>query len=93
MALKITAVRLEGGDQHQHITRIWWTNRRGGFTLSDSHEQVISWIEAHGIEAFVQGAADSDAEVGVVRSPEGRKYLRACTGGVWSDNLLALPRK
>lgn len=91
MALKITAIRLEGGDQHQHITRIWWTNRRGGFTLSDSREQVISWIESHGIEAFVQD--DDSAEVAVVTPPEGRKYLQACAGGEWSDNLLALPRK
>jgi hypothetical protein len=26
MAIRITAVRLEGGNAHEHIVRLWWVN-------------------------------------------------------------------
>jgi Protein of unknown function (DUF3892) len=41
----------------------------------------------------VEDARGNRADVGVVTPTHGAKYLRTYADGVWTDNLLALPRK
>lgn len=93
MSIKITGIRLSGGQAHEHIVRLWWTDPADGDTGNNSREQIVSWIEDKNGKAYVEDKLGHRADVGVVK-PSGRpKYLRTRKDGVWTDNLLALPRK
>ncbi|MFD0882970.1 DUF3892 domain-containing protein [Streptosporangium algeriense] len=93
MAIKIIAIRLVGGNGHEHISRLWWVNSGSGENGENSREEIIAWIETKNGEAYVEDARGNRADVGVVK-PNGRpKYLRTYADGKWTDNLLALPRK
>lgn len=93
MAIQITAVRLEGGSDHEHITHLWWlsdsTNQEG----SSTREQLVSWIENQGGKAYTDDGRGNRAHVAVVTPSRGAKYLRTHADGVWTNNLLALPRR
>jgi hypothetical protein len=91
MALQATGIRLSGGYDHEHIALLWWTNPSAGTSGCDSRATVVRWIE-DGVKVFVeQGGKRS--EVAVVTPKYGEKYLRTRADGVWTDNLLALPRR
>lgn len=92
MAIRITAIRLSGGTDHQHITRLWWTNQTSGNTGNSARAEIVAWIEDKSGKAYV----DEDGhrvEVAVVTPEYGDKYLRTRADGRWTNNLLALPRK
>lgn len=92
MSIRITAVRLTGGQTHQHITRVWWTNPANGESRDNTRAEVVSWIEHENGKAYV----DEDGcrvDVLVVTPASGPKFLRTYADGVWKDNLLALPRR
>ena len=93
MAIRITAVRLEGGQAHEHIVRLWWTNPANSQTGDNSRAQLVSWIETQNGKAYVEDAHGDRADVGVVTPRYGEKYLRTYADGKWTNNLLALPRK
>lgn len=92
MSIRITAVRLTGGTTHQHITRLWWTNPANGKSDDSSRATIVSWIENESGEAYVDGGGHR-VDVAVVTPTSGPKYLRTHADGVWTDNLLALPRR
>lgn len=93
MSIKITAIRLTGGQAHEHISRLWWTNPANGETGSNTRSQIVSWIEDSNGKAYVDDGRGNRADVAVVTPPRGDKYLRTHADGKWTDNLLALPRK
>ncbi|MBQ0969247.1 DUF3892 domain-containing protein [Streptomyces sp. RK23] len=98
MAIQITAVRLSGGTTHQHITRLWWTNPATAKTGDNTRAEIVTWIEDTWIEdekgqAYTSDAGGHRAEVAVVTPPRGEKYLQTRADGVWTNNLLALPRR
>jgi hypothetical protein len=93
VAIRITAVRIEGGDAHEHIVRLWWVNPATSQSGDNSGAELVSWIETQNGKAYVEDARGNRADVGVVTPTHGAKYLRAYADGVWTDNLLALPRK
>lgn len=92
MAIQITAVRLSGGGSHEHIVHLWWTSSDDNSTGDSTREQVVTFIEGGG-SAFVADASRHRVSVGVVTPAHGSKYLRTYADGVWTDNLLALPRR
>ncbi|MYS19874.1 Protein of unknown function [Streptomyces sp. DvalAA-14] len=93
MPIQITAVRLSGGTAHEHIVHPWWTNPATGATGDNTRAQIITWIEDEGGQAFTRDAGGRQAAVAVVTPPHSVKYLRTHADGVWTDNLLALPRR
>jgi hypothetical protein len=93
LTIRITAIRLEGGTSHEHITDLWWTNPAAGKTGCSSRQQIVSWIENDDGKAYVDDGRGNRADVGVVIPRYGDKYLRTHADGKWTDNLLALPRK
>ncbi|MFC8298495.1 DUF3892 domain-containing protein [Micromonospora orduensis] len=93
MSINIIAIRLSGGTTHQHITRLWRTNPSMSATGDNSRSEIVSWIESENGKAYVEGARGNRADVGVVKLAHGDKYLRTYADGVWTDNLLALPRR
>ncbi|MFG1824272.1 DUF3892 domain-containing protein [Microbispora bryophytorum] len=92
MAIKFTARRMSGGQQHEHIARLWWINPSTGSTGDNTREYLVEWIEK-GNKAYCEDAAGRRADVGVRTSTHGVKYLQTHADGVWTNNLLALPLK
>lgn len=92
MARRFTAIRLSGGQSHEHIVHLWWTDSVTGVTGDDTRARLVSWVEAGG-SAYVEDGYRNRADVGVVTPAYGAKYLRTYADGKWTDNLLALPRK
>lgn len=92
MAIEITAIQQAGGTGHQHIWMLWWTNPSTSTSGNSSREELVSWIEDRGGEAYVQDRFGNRVNVGVVDPDHGQKFLRTYADGYWTDNLLALPR-
>lgn len=93
MAIRFTAIRLSGGTQHEHITRLWWVNPSNSKSGDDTRAELVAWIENDGGKAYVEDSAGNRADVGVVKPATGAKYLRTHADGKWTNNLLSLPRK
>ncbi|MGI5518978.1 DUF3892 domain-containing protein [Streptomyces sp. CA-106131] len=93
MAIQITAVRLSGGTAHEHIVRLWWTNPADGKSGDSTRAQIVTWIETQAGKAYTLDGNGHRAEVAVVTPHHGEKYLRTHADGVWTNNLLALPRR
>lgn len=92
MSIRVTAIRLTGGHTHQHITRLWWTNPANGKAGDNARADLVFWIENENGKAYVDDGGNR-VDVGVVTPSSGPKYLRTHADGVWTDNLLALPRR
>ncbi len=82
----ITHIRLAGGNGHEHITRLKW--QEGATTSENTRAELVQWVK-NGGEARVR-ATPTDAKVGVVNANP--PYLRTIANGVYTDNLLSLPR-
>lgn len=93
MSRRITAVRLSGGTSHQHIIRLWWTDPASGVSGDDSRAEMVAWVEQRYGKAYVEDRYGHRVDVRVVTPLRGEKYLRTFADGVWTDNLLALPRR
>jgi catechol-2,3-dioxygenase len=89
MSVEITAVHMSGGDKHQHIANVKWKNQQTSETGASSRAVMVDWIENQKGQAVVTGGGNT-VNVGVVDATP--KYLRTYADGIWSDNLLALPR-
>lgn len=92
MSIRIYAVRLTGGNTHQHITRLWWTNPANGKSGDNTRAEIVTWIERDDGKAYVEEGGRR-AEALVVTPATGPKYLRTYADGVWANNLLELPRR
>ncbi len=85
----ITHIRMGGTSAHEHITDVKWRNPADGEVKSSTVPQMVDWIEnKKGVAKVTDGKRTVD--VGVVDARP--KYLRTYADGVWTDNLLALPR-
>ncbi len=85
----ITAVHMEGGDNHEHIARVRWRNPADGQTGESSRAEMVDWIRNKHGDARVNDG-QNEVQVGVVDANP--PYLRTHADGKWTDNLLALPR-
>jgi hypothetical protein len=86
--IRITAVHMAGGDQHEHIASVKWINPENNTTGKSTRETMVSWIDKGG-KAIVSDGKNT-AQVGVVEARP--KYIRTYADSKWTDNLLALPR-
>jgi hypothetical protein len=82
----ITQVHLEGGSRHEHITDLRWKAEVGTGTLTRG--EMVQWVR-NGGDARVE-ARPADVRVVVVEATP--PYLRTVANGVYTDNLLSLPR-
>lgn len=92
MSTNVNAIRLAGGDKHQHIVHLWWTERETGKPGSGTRAEMVDYIERGG-QACVDDGRGHVAAVGVVTPASGPKYVQTYADGVWTDNLLALPKR
>jgi hypothetical protein len=84
----VSAVHLVGGSRHEHIAEVRWVNPQTNQTGQSSREAMVTWINGGG-SAYVWDGTRG-VQVGVVRAVP--PYIRTYADGVWTDNLLALPR-
>ena len=91
--LQINAIRMStGGTRHEHITHIF-----GPFGMKTRFEGVTDIF--YNVNTFYTQATllGGQTPVGRVAADKAvlaqQDYLRTYADGVWSDNLLALPRK
>lgn len=75
----------EGG--HSHITAVGLAGVAGLWTV----DQVVTAIDGK-LHSFyvVSPTTGKTANVGVVREPGRRPYIRTYADGIWNDNLLSL---
>ena len=88
MGIRILAVHLDGGDEHEHIAEVEWKNLEWGNVGESSVDALMRWLE----ESDGVAVVGRTARVDVVRSPTGSSWLQAVADGFWTDELLALPR-
>ena len=86
----IHSVHMAGGSRHEHIASVRWRNPKTGANGENSRGEMVTWIRDKSGDAYVCGTDGHMARVGVVRATP--PYIRTYADGVWTDNLLALPR-
>jgi Protein of unknown function (DUF3892) len=88
MTVYVTAIRLAGGNLHEHITDARWLD--SGNSTSDTMP-IGTWVDwlNKGNRAFV---ADSEGPVEVKVVAAQPAYIRTVKDNRWADNLLALPK-
>ncbi len=88
--IEITAVRLMGGDAHEHITDVQWRSAAASVGESTT-EAIVEWLSASKDNHAVLVKGSDRVSVAVVLTPDRPPHLRACSDGAWTDDLLALP--
>ena len=90
--IEITAIRVEAGETHQHITSLQWRNTQTAATGQSTRQQIVEWLDESKANQAVVARNGGWQYVGVVRPSGQQPYLRTYADGEWNDNLLALPR-
>ncbi len=90
--VRCTGIRLSaGGYRHEHITNIRWIKDGTTDAKSSTRAEMVAFVEGGG-EAYVKDDKGDVAFLRVRVSVAGNKYVQTQADGIWSDNLLALPR-
>jgi hypothetical protein len=77
------------GVRHDQIEGVRWIETGAPAVHDTSRQAVARWIISGGDRAFI-GAGPNRVEVDVIRVVE--PYLQTRDGGMWTDDLLGLPR-
>jgi hypothetical protein len=89
--IEITARRLEGGQEHQHIVAVRTVDRTGRVAVT-TPSSLIEWLDTPTNVAVVYTASRRTRFiVGPYRAADGTRCLRAYTQSGWEDHLLMLP--
>jgi hypothetical protein len=86
--IQVLEVHFVGGSSHEHIQEVRWRNPEDGKTGHSSRSVMVEWVRRGGTARVENGGRR--AYIGVVEATP--PYIRTYADGVWSDNLLALPR-
>lgn len=84
----VTAIHLVGGQRHEHIAAIRWRNAATNQTGQSTRAVMVDWIRKGGDARVTDGVRS--VQVGVVNVTP--PYIRTHADGIWTDNLLSLPR-
>jgi len=90
MRVQFTAVHLVGGTRHEHIANLKATDPATGRKYDDTRSEWVKFMNS-GNSGYVRDQYGNQAEVGV-RSNGATSWLQTHADGIWTDNLLALPR-
>jgi hypothetical protein len=95
MAIRITCVAKPDGNlqnPHEAISELGWINEVDGQRSKISRLDLYAWLNDKGGVAYVTDTAGNIAYVKPRLNAYGTKYVQTQSDGVWSDNLLALPK-
>jgi hypothetical protein len=88
--IEIIAVRLQGGEAHQHITDVLWQSASSsGYT---SRQALVEWLNASSENHAVVTAGLEYIPVLVVEPFDREPYVQTHSNGAWTGHLLVLPR-
>jgi hypothetical protein len=87
--IELTAIRLDGGEDHEHISELLWAS--GSATGVASRQALIDWLNASRTNQAVLSNGTGHLPVLVVERAAGAAYVRAYAEGRWRDELLELP--
>lgn len=88
--IEITAIRLEEGSTHEHITNVLW--RSAATALGQCPRQaIVDWLTESNENHAVVADGSGWVHIAVVQRPNQPPYIRTHADGVWTDNLLELP--
>jgi len=90
--IEINAIRLTGGENHEHIAFLQWRNTQTESTGQSTRQAIVEWLEESKANQAVVAHQGKWVYVGVVSPQSDLKYLRTYADGTWTDNLLSLPR-
>jgi hypothetical protein len=88
--IEITAIRFEGGNEHEHITHVLWRSAATALGHSPSRA-IVDWLDESTDNQAVIADHSTTVPVAVVRRPNEPPYLRTRADGTWTDQLLSLP--
>jgi hypothetical protein len=86
--VRITHVHMVGGIDYEHIDSMKWVDPGTGATGDSTSQELVDYIKQGGQAVVSDGIRQ--VQVGVVKASP--PYVRTHADGVWTDNLLALPR-
>ena len=91
MAVRVTHVRMTpGGATHEHAASVRWEDQIQGSAGSSTVAEMVSFIEG-GNQAYTHEGG-LRAEIHVRRPQWSSPFIQTQADGVWSNNLLSLPR-
>jgi hypothetical protein len=89
--IEITAIRFEEGSMHEHVTDVLW--RSAATSLGQCPRQaIVDWLDESNENQAVVADGSGWVHIAVVRRPNQSPHIRTHRDGVWTDDLLALPR-
>jgi len=86
--VRVTAVHLEGGHRREHIASVQWVNPQRNDHGQSTRAEMVTWLRQPG--SAIVSDTNRTVDVGVVDATP--PCIRTYADGVWTDNLLALPR-
>ena len=91
MTIEIIERKMAGGQLHEHISEVKYTNN--GKTDTASRQTMVDWLdESDDNKAIVYSKNRAEKSwVGTVHRANLPDYIRTYADGEWNDNLLALP--
>jgi hypothetical protein len=89
--IEIAAIRLAGGQHHEHITEVLWRSGATAIGLC-TREAIVAWLQESSSHHATVANGSTSVEVAVVRATNQPPYIRTCTDGALTDTLLSLPR-
>jgi hypothetical protein len=89
--IEITAIRLKGGDGHEHITDLQWQSTAIPAGQS-TRQALVEWLNASSENQAVVAGEAEHVPVLVVAQFDKEPYLRTHTDGTWTNHLLGLSR-
>ena len=87
----ITHIRLSppSSSRHEHITDVRWRNPDTAKVGDSTVGQMVDWLrKPENVAKVTDGTRTVDVGVVEAKPP----FIRTHADGVWSNNLLALPR-
>ncbi|MBK5220625.1 MAG: DUF3892 domain-containing protein [Thermoleophilia bacterium] len=85
----ITAIHTPSGTGHEHIEVLQWQNPRTLETGQSTREGIVAWLNSGG-DLRVRDPGGNESRVAVVNAEP--QYVRTYAAGVWTNDLLLLPR-
>lgn len=79
------------GYAHEHIAEVEWRNTSDNNIGRSTTPNVVDFIDNKNGDVRVRSTG-SDVQVGTVHQQGRASFIRTHANGVWTDNLLALPR-
>jgi len=92
MVIQIQAIHTEpsGSNYHEHIASLGYNSPSDPEVKVVTKEALVTWLNTSTANQAFVVSPYAKAEVKVV--PIHPPYVRTVADGVWTDNLLALPR-